>query len=101
VKERTVEFAPEAFEDLMQIYEWIANAASPEIAIRYIDRIEAYCRGMAIASERGHKRDDVRPGLRIVGFERRVSIAYTVSKTRVTILRLFHGGRNWEAMFED
>jgi toxin ParE1/3/4 len=85
----------------MQIDEWIADTASPETAIQYIDPIETYCRGMRVAPERGHKRDDIRPGLRIIGFERRVSVAFTVSETRVTILRLFHGGRNWEALFED
>lgn len=101
MNERPVEFAPEAFDDLMQLYDWIANAASPETAIRYIDRIETYCRGMGVAPERGHKRDDIRPGLRIVGFERRISIAFTVCETRVTILRLFYGGRSWEAFLED
>ncbi|WP_316016083.1 type II toxin-antitoxin system RelE/ParE family toxin [Roseobacter sp. HKCCA0434] len=100
MKERTVEFAPEAVDDLVQLYDWIATAASPETAIGYIDRIEAHCRRMGLASERGHRRDDIRPGLRIVGFERRVTIAFTVSETRVTILRLFYGGRNWEALFE-
>ncbi len=34
-------------------------------------------------------------GLRIVGFERRVTVAFTVSEDRVTILRLFYGGRDW------
>lgn len=101
MNERHVEFAPEAVEDLMQIYEWIANASSPEIAIRYIDRIETYCRGMRVAPKRGHKRDDIRPGLKIIGFERRVSVAFTVSETRVTILRLFHGGRNWQDRFDE
>ena len=101
MKERSVEFAPEALEDLIQLYDWIADAASAETAIGYIDRIETYCRGMGLASERGHKRDDIRSGLRIVGFERRVTIAFTVSETHVTILRLFYGGRNWEAVLED
>jgi toxin ParE1/3/4 len=36
--------------------------------------------------------------LRIVGFRRRVTIAFTVDEERVTILRLFYGGRNWEAV---
>ena len=85
MNERHVEFAPEAFEDLMQIYEWVAKAASPETAIQYIHRIETYCRGMGVASERGHKRDDIRPGLRIIGFERRFFVAFTVSETHVTI----------------
>ncbi|MEO1089358.1 MAG: type II toxin-antitoxin system RelE/ParE family toxin [Pseudomonadota bacterium] len=100
MRERPVELVPEAQEDLIRLYDWIADAASPDTAIRYIDRIETYCRGLGLASERGQKRDDVRPGLRIVGFERRVTIAFTVSEARVTILRLFYGGRNWEALIE-
>lgn len=52
--------------------------------------------GFALASERGRLRDGVRPGLRVIGFERRVTAAFTVGKDRVTILRLFYGGRDWE-----
>jgi len=100
VIERVVEFAPEALEDLRSLYDWIADAASPTTALRYIERIETYCREMSIASERGHTRDDIRPGLRIVGFERRLTIAFAVSETHVTILRLFYAGRNWEEAFE-
>jgi toxin ParE1/3/4 len=55
-----------------------------------------YCLGFDIASERGHRRDDVSPGLRIVGFERRVTIAFVADENQVTILRLFYGGQNWE-----
>jgi toxin ParE1/3/4 len=44
-------------------------------------------------------RDDIRPGLRIVGFERRVTIAFSVDDGRVTILRVFYGGRDWENAF--
>jgi toxin ParE1/3/4 len=89
-------FTPEARNDLFEIYDWIAAKASPQIAITYIDRIEAYCLGFELASERGHRRDDISPGLRIVGFERRVTIAFAVDDDRVTILRLFYGGQNWE-----
>ena len=101
MRERLVDFAPEALEDLTRLYDWIADAASPETAIRYIDRLEAYCRGMGHAAERGHQRDDIRSGLRIVGFQRRVTIAFTVTETRVTILRLFYGGRDWEALIDE
>lgn len=100
MKERLVQFSPEARDDLLALYDWIAAAAHPDTALSYIERIEAYCRGFDVASERGHRRDDIRPGLRIVGFERRVTIAFTVEKTRVVILRIFYGGRNWEGMFE-
>lgn len=65
------------------------------------DRLEAYGRGTGHASERRRKHDDVRPGLRIAGFQRRATIAFTVTETRVTILRLFHGGPNWEARLDE
>jgi toxin ParE1/3/4 len=69
------------------------------IALAYIERIETYCLGFDLAAERGHLRDDIRPGLRIVGFERRVTIAFSVDDARVTILRVFYGGRDWESAF--
>lgn len=96
MKRRRVVFSPEARNDLFEIYDWIAEKASPQNAISYIDRIEAYCLGFELASERGHRRDEISPGLRIVGFERRVTIAFAVDDDRVTILRLFYGGQNWE-----
>lgn len=96
MKRRRVVFTPEARNDLFEIYDWIAEKASPQIAITYIDRIEAYCLRFELASERGHRRDDISPGLRIVGFERRVTIAFAVDDDHVTILRLFYGGQNWE-----
>jgi toxin ParE1/3/4 len=101
VRQRAVDFAPEAVDDPIRLYDWMADAASPDIAIGYIDRLEAYCRDMAHAAERGHRRDDIRPGLRIAGFQLRVTIAFTVTDTRVTILRLFYGGRNWEALIDE
>jgi toxin ParE1/3/4 len=100
VKERIVLFSPEARNDLIALYDWIARAANPDIALSYVERIEAFCSRLSFASQRGHRRDDVRPGLRIVGFERRVTVAFTVEDSRVVILRLFYGGRNWEALIE-
>lgn len=100
MKEHVVEFAPEALEDLRRLYDWIADAASPAVALTYLTRIETFCRGMAFSPDRGHRRDDIRPGLRIVGFERRITIAFTVSAERVIILRLFYGGRDWEGLIE-
>ena len=96
MRERTVVFSPQARDDLIALYDWIADSAGADIALSYIGRLEAYCLGFSTASERGHRRDDIRPGLRIVGFERRITIAFTVSADRVMILRLFYAGRNWE-----
>jgi toxin ParE1/3/4 len=49
-----------------------------------------------LASHRGTRRDDIRPGLRVVGFERRVTIAFHVDDTTVTIDRILYGGREIE-----
>lgn len=99
MKTRAVVFSPEARDDLITLitlYDWIADAAGTQTAIGYLERLEKYCMGFAQASERGHSRSDIRPNLRITGFERRITIAFSVDADCVTILRLFYGGRDWE-----
>jgi toxin ParE1/3/4 len=49
-----------------------------------------------LVSERGFLREDIRPGLRVLGFERRLTVAFSVEAETVTIYRLFYGGQNWE-----
>ncbi len=93
-----VVLSPEAQADIEELYDWIAERASPAVALGYLERLEDHLRGYAHAPERGHRRDDLRPGLRIAGFERRVTIAFTVDEGRVTILRLAYGGRDLEGL---
>ena len=50
--------------------------------------------GLADFPERGTKRDDLRPGIRIVGFERRILIAFTVLTETVEISQILYGGRD-------
>lgn len=99
MKERRVVFAPEAVEDLNQLYDWIAGQASPTVAMGYLERVEAFCGRLSVGSERGQLRSDIRPGLRIVGFERRLTVAFAVQLETVTVLRVFTAGRNWETSF--
>ena len=96
MKERRVVFSPESATDLMELYDWIATQASPSVAMRYLTRVEAFCRRLSVGSERGHRHDDIRPGVRIQGFERRLTIAFTVEDETVTVLRVFTAGSNWE-----
>ena len=91
---RNVVFAPEAEDDLLQIYDFIADRANPERAYAYVERISAYCLGFATFPERGVKRDELRPGLRIVGFERRVTIAFHITPALVVIDRILYWGRD-------
>ena len=96
MRRRVVIYSPEAGDDIDWIYNAIAGASSTTTADRYDKRIRAFCDELEYASERGLRRDDIRPGLRIVGFERRVTIAFTVEPEHVLILRIFYGGANWQ-----
>lgn len=96
MKERIVYFAAAAQGDLIALHDWIAATGSPATALAYIQRLEVFCRSFSHAAERGSAREDIRPGLRILGFERRVTVVFSVTEVDVTILRLFYGGRNWQ-----
>jgi toxin ParE1/3/4 len=97
VIQRRVVYSPEAQDDLLALYVHIADAASPRLALVYLDRVEAWLAGFATASERGTRRDDPRLGLCAVGFERRITAAFLVTDDEVVILRKFHGGQDWGA----
>src|SRR5262249_13157763 len=99
VRRREVVFAPEARDDLRRLYEGIATAAGMSIALAYIERIETYCLGFDRACEVAHVRNDFRPGVRCVGVEARATMAFSVDDGRVTILRVFYGGQDWENAF--
>lgn len=89
-----IEFSPEALRDLIDLYDYIALRDGAERAIRYIDRIEHCCRNLEVFPDRGTRREDLRPGLRILGFERRAVIAFQITEETVIILRVLYGGRN-------
>lgn len=94
-----IEFSPEALGDLIDLYDYIAQHDGAERAIGYIDRIEDCCRDLSVFPERGIRRDDLRRGLRVLGFERRAVIAFLVTDDTVTILRILYGGRDLETVF--
>jgi toxin ParE1/3/4 len=91
-----VYFRPVAEADLAALYEYIADRAGIVIAGQYIDRIETACMALADFPERGTRRDDILPGLRTIGFERRATIAFRVLKNRVEIVTIAYGGRDFE-----
>jgi len=95
-----VVFAPEAEAQLVALYFQIASAASPEIAANYTEAIVQQCESLKTFPIRGALRDDIRPGLRVFGFRRRVSIVFEVTDQRVTILGIFYGGQSFETAFD-
>ena len=84
---------------MIDLYDYIAERDGAERAIGYIDRIEECCRSLSVFPDRGTRRDDLRPGLRILGFERRAVIALHIQADTVTILRILYGGRDVETAF--
>jgi len=98
-----VAFSPRAREQLIALDEYIALAASPEIAARYTDAVADFCLSLATYPVRGIMRDDLRPGLRITNYRKRTVIAFAVETDarRVTILGIFHGGQDYEAVLQE
>ena len=96
-----VVFSPEAEAHLVSLYREIAHHKSAGIADRFTDSIVDYCEGFEISPFRGRRRDDIRPGLRIVGFRRRATIAFVVDDKSVVILGVFYRGRNYESELRD
>ena len=94
-------FSPEAASDLAGLYDFLTESAGPERARVWLGRFEAHCLSFEIAAERGARRDDIRPGLRISSFERRITLAFTVTPTQVLFLRFFYAGANWEPTLSD
>ncbi|MEI9979875.1 MAG: type II toxin-antitoxin system RelE/ParE family toxin [Edaphobacter sp.] len=92
----TVVFTPEAEAQLIELYGYIAAEASPEIAARFTDDIVTYCESLNTFPARGNRRDDIRPGLRVTSYRKRVAIAFHVDDDRVTIIGVFYGGQDYE-----
>lgn len=98
-----VVFSHKAREQLIALDEYIAAAASPEIADRYVGAIADFCLSLTTFPERGIPRDDIRPGLRITNYRKRTVIAFAVDTDaeRVAILGIFHGGQDYEAALSE
>lgn len=96
MKKFKVSFRPLAEADLFGLYRYIAEEAGHDVAGAYIGRIDQACRTLETSPKRGTRRDDIRPGIRTMGFERRATIVFQEKKTEVVIIRIFYGGRDFE-----
>ena len=97
---RTVVIAPEAQAQLDALYDYIADAASADIALRFNDALLDQFESLRDFPVRGTARDDILPGLRTVGFRKRVTIAFVVEKTSVLVIGVFYGGQDFESILE-
>jgi toxin ParE1/3/4 len=101
MKKFRVVFRPLAETDLFELYRYIAEDSGHATAGAYIDRIEAACMALESFPTRGTARDDIRPGLRTMGFEGRATIVFQVKRAEVVIVRIFYGGQDYERALHD
>jgi toxin ParE1/3/4 len=96
-----VTFRPKAEADLLALYRYIAGESGAVRAGDYVSRIEKACMALATFPKRGTRRDDIATGLRTIGFERRVTIAFRVLKDAVEIVAIAYADRNFESELRD
>ncbi len=90
-----IEFTPEARADLTAIYSFIAADAGPTRAFDYLARMRRRWEILEAFPQAGKAREDLAPKLRILGFERRATIAYTVEADSIRIQRILYAGLAW------
>jgi toxin ParE1/3/4 len=93
-----VTFTPLAERQISHLYEYVAVRASESRADSFVRRIVDYCMNFSTFPERGVKRDDIFPGLRTVGFERRITVAFIVTADGVVVEGIFYGGQDFESV---
>ena len=96
-----VELAPDVVDDLIAIARHVeAWTQDRALADRTVAAIRDYLGTFATVPARGTRRDDLRPGLRVVPFRRRTAVAFAVDEDRgvVQVLRVFYAGQDYEAV---
>jgi toxin ParE1/3/4 len=94
----SVVFTPEAEDQLVDLYRYIATEASPAVAQKFTSAVVEYCEGLANFPHRSVRRDDIRPGLFVTQYRSRVVIAYSVDDNEVVVIGIFYGGRDFESL---
>lgn len=101
MKQYRVIFSPRAEQQLGSLYSYISDLGGEERAERYIKGIIAFCQGLSTFPERGTKRDDLRPNLRVIGYAKRATIAFSVTTDQVIIHGVFYGGQDYDSVMQD
>ena len=96
-------FSPQARRHLARLRAYIADQAGETIADRYVDAVVSHCEGLDQFPHRGTRRDDLRPGLRIISYRKRTDIGFLVedTSTQVVILGVAHGGQDYRTVFAE
>jgi toxin ParE1/3/4 len=103
MKRCIVVFSPRAERQLHSLHAYIADRGGEATADDFVGGIVDDCLSLSTFPERGTLHEDIRPGLRTVGYKRRVTIAFSVDSARepVVIHGVFYGGQDFEAALRD
>jgi len=96
-----VVFSSLAASQIDDLYHHIAHASTPVTAARYVHGIIDYCASFSTFPLRGTPREDLRPGLRITHYKKRVVIAFQVLANQVTIVSVFYGGQDYDTLLSE
>lgn len=93
------ELTEQADEDIIELADYVASD-SPDAAFRLIDRIFQKCQTLADNPRLGRRRDELLPGIRSFPVGNYL-IFYEPSDFGVHILRVVHGARDLNVLFEE
>ncbi|OON42186.1 plasmid stabilization protein [Izhakiella australiensis] len=93
-----VVFSPEAEQQMIALHEYISANGNQIVANGFIADLLDYLEGFVIFPERGNRRDDIRPGMRVTNFRHRTVIAFAIDGDNILIAGIYHGGADYESM---
>lgn len=98
-----VVFDRAARQDLKDIFDYIAARAGSAIAQSFATKLYQHCVKLEHMPQGGTRRDELRRGLRTIGYRRRATILFEVDheRSQVIILGVYYGGRNYQDDFSD
>ena len=98
---RRVVLSPRAETDVAEMYAYISDQSGEARADIVVNRLLVACQKLDMFPEQGIRRDDLHPGLRVMGYRRQATIAFVVEADRVIIHGILGKGRDLERVFDD
>lgn len=98
---RRVVLSPRAEQHAAEIHAYILEDSGEQRADTVVGRLLGACHDLELFPLRGNQRDDIRPGLRVMGFKRYATIAFEVEAERVVIHGILWRGQDVGRLFED
>jgi toxin ParE1/3/4 len=95
----TLSIRPLAEADLLDIWDFIAEDSEAK-ADRFLDLLIHKLQQIAQMPGMGRRREELAPGLRSFPV-RNYSLFYQITEDGIDVVRVIHGSRDIEALFED